>query len=217
MRPVSLALWRARLAYRRRLRNYWQHQVDLGRRGRANAQRELIKWQTLVRQAWNATQVRKPVSRQPITMYDSTDVNAVPADCVAFAGYVAGNDWPHNFDELRARFPHAKGASITLTASADADFLDMEMGGGAPDQFPNWVRRQWARGIKRPGGYAPESWWPAIEGELKRQGITFLKRRRIRRWVAHFDNVREIPPGDDGKQYATGAYDTSVVAWDFFD
>lgn len=112
-------------------------------------------------------------------MYDSVDVNAIPADATAVAGYVDGR-WP-TFRQLR-RF-HAHRLSIAVTASADAACLDVETGDATPGQAPEWVRRQHARGEPRPVIYASRDLIPQVLAEL---AAAHIPRTAIRVWSAHY-------------------------------
>lgn len=214
--PVSLTVWRARLAYRRRRRNHWWTIVEHEKRRSIRSAAQFARWEGLVAEAFaKVDRLRKPAHRA-LTMFDSVTPANVPHPCVAFAGYVAGNDWPENFKELGERFPHARKLSITLTATAKANVLDVEPGGAMPSEVPGWVEREWAAGVAHPWVYAPLSWWPAINAAIERAEWSRRQRKRIRRWQAHYDGVREIPRGYDAKQYQTGAYDVSVVYADCF-
>src|SRR5271166_298037 len=107
---------------------------------------------------------KPPASR--FTMFDSTNIGNIPANPTAVAAY---NDGIFNdFDKAVARFPHAKHLSITVFASADAGCLDIENGDATPDQASAWVRKQHARGVKRPVVYANTSTMPAVIAALER-------------------------------------------------
>lgn len=130
--------------------------------------------------------LRKPKSTpvpQPITMYDSVNVSVIPAHAAAVAGYVNGF-WP-TFASLAQSHPNAHRLSIAVSASADAECLDIEKGDATPDQAPAWVKRQLQRGVKRPVVYASASQVPAVLSALRAGGI---KRKQIRLWTAHYTN-----------------------------
>ena len=210
------AAWRVRLAHRRTVRNHWLRRIERHRPGRIRNAKQLARSQDRVGEAYRRVQQLTHPARRDITMYDAVTVANVPGDCAAFAGYVAGNQWPENYHELRERFPRAQGATITLTPAAKADVLDVEAGGAAPAQVPGWLEREWAAGATRPKVYAALSAWPSIDVELRNRGWSRSKRRRFGRWLADWDGVREIPRGYDGKQYQTGSYDVSVVKHGLF-
>jgi hypothetical protein len=114
-------------------------------------------------------------------MYDSVNVSQIPLSAAAVAGYVGGN-WP-TFSKLQALFPHAHKLSIAVNVNEDADCLDIEAGDAAIDQAPAWVKRQFARGVKRPVLYTSVDNVPALIHVLGQAGI-FLTQVRI--WTAHY-------------------------------
>jgi hypothetical protein len=136
----------------------------------------------------------KPAAR--FEMYDSTNVSNIPHGAVAVAGYVNGSF--ANFNEMVKAFPHAKHLSIAVTSHADAHCLDIETGDATPADAPAWVRRQHARGIKRPIVYANTSTMPAVIAALEHNGI---KRNEFLVWTAHYTNIPHIEPGSDATQF----------------
>lgn len=159
------------------------------------------------------------------TMYDSVTLDAIPADAEAVAGYTSGR-WP-TFKEIPARWPKAKHLSIAVNAEQDADCLDIENGDATPVQAPVWVRRQIARGVKKPVVYSSVSEMPTVLSILKTSGI---KRSKVRVWTAHY-TMREHRCGPecyrgfttvaDATQYSDKALgrnlDASLVSDSFFD
>jgi hypothetical protein len=137
-----------------------------------------------------------PPKPQRFTMYDSTNVGNIPADAEAVAGYINGAF--ENFNELVRRFPHAKHLSIAVSSSHDAQCLDIETGDATPADAPGWVRRQHARGIKRPVVYANTSTIVAVINALTRNGI---KRDEYLVWTAHYTDQPHIEPGSDSTQW----------------
>lgn len=134
--------------------------------------------------------VKKTVAKAPvvrkvvkgdITMYDSIEVSAIPGLPQAVAGYVGGL-WP-TYSKLLTDFPKAKHLSIAVNAGEDADALDVEAGDATPAQVPEWVKRQVARGVKRPVVYASVAAMQAIVTELRKAGIP---RTAVRLWTAHY-------------------------------
>ena len=115
-------------------------------------------------------------------MYDSIDLSQIPADAEAVAGYVNGS-WP-TFPNLAGWFPRARHVSITVTADADADFLDIEPGNATVAQAAGWYTRQRARGCQRPGFYASASTMAAdLIPAYQAAGIS---RGSLRLWAAHY-------------------------------
>lgn len=132
----------------------------------------------------------KPPKRvDPILMYDSIDVTQIPRSAEAVAGYVNGK-WK-TFPELVAQWPdQTHKLSIAVASWADADCLDVERGDATNDVAPAWVKRQIARGVKRPALYSSVSNWPALEATLNRAGIrtrrTIFGKPQVRRFTAHY-------------------------------
>lgn len=127
--------------------------------------------------------LRKPKSKPvpQLTMYDSVDIGQIPRSALAVAGYVGGH-WP-TFTELVPLFPYAHRQSIAISADEDADILDIENGDATPGQAPSWVKRQLARGVKRPGVYCSLAiaWRVWLGLKLAR-----IPRNRVRIITAHY-------------------------------
>lgn len=122
----------------------------------------------------------KPVP-QPITMYDSVNVSQIPLTAAAVAGYVGGL-YP-TFSKLQAMFPKAHKLSIAINADEDAECLDIEQGDAVPDQAPLWVKRQQARGVKRPVLYTSLAQAAALVDVMNK---AFIPRSAYRLWTAHY-------------------------------
>lgn len=114
-------------------------------------------------------------------MFDSVDVAQIPASATAVAGYTGGS-WPTYWDLVK-KFPHASVLDIAIVASYDATCLDVEAGDATPAEAPAWVRRQHARGVRRPVVYCSVSAMDDLLAELERAGI---KRKSVRLWTAHY-------------------------------
>jgi hypothetical protein len=136
----------------------------------------------------------KPAPR--FEMYDSTNVSNIPHNPVAVAGYVNGAF--ANFDEMVRAFPHAKHLSIAVTSDVNAGALDVETGDATPADAPGWVRRQHARGVKRPIVYANVSTMPSVIEALTRDDI---KRDEYLVWTAGYTDVPHVNPGSDATQW----------------
>jgi hypothetical protein len=187
------------------------------------ARAEILRWKNSLHEdlkqidkynaAIRALRPQPPTSN--VTMYDSIEVATVPSGATAVAGYVGGK-WP-TYDALVKAFPTAQHVSIAIAASEDADCLDIENGDATPDEAPAWVRRQQARGVKRPKLYASVSVWPEIEFFLKRAGI---KRSEYVKWGAHYTGVPRLESDFDAIQYTDAALgrnlDASLCAPSFF-
>jgi hypothetical protein len=161
-----------------------------------------------------------------LTMYDSTDVGALPHGADAYAGYVEGL-FP-TFAALKRLFA-ASGAhllSIAVFASGAADCLDIEPGDATNAQAPGWVKRQLARGAHRPCLYTSVSNMDTLVTALGGAGIS---RAAVRLWSAHYGQGKHIcGPGTcgltrhacDGTQWTDSALgrnlDESILRSNFF-
>lgn len=116
-----------------------------------------------------------------IQMYDTITIETVPPNPEAVAGYVGGH-WP-TYNALVQKFPHAHHLSIAVNAGEDAECLDIEAGDAVPAQGPAWVKRQLARGVKRPVVYASVSSMQTVIDILESSG---LHRGEFRVWTAHY-------------------------------
>lgn len=144
-----------------------------------------------------------------VTMYDSVDVGTVPANPQAVAGYTSGN-WP-TYNALVAKFPQAHHLSIAVSASHDADCLDVEPGDATVAEAPAWVRRQHARGLKLPVLYTSLSNVNALLAALAGAGI---KRSEVLIWSAHYSGIAHIcgpSEGMNGEADATQYWDKALA------
>lgn len=156
-------------------------------------------------------------------MFDSIEISQIPAYADAVAGYVGGA-WP-TFSLLASAFPNAHRLSIAISASEDAEALDIETGDATPAQAPGWAKRQQARGVARPVLYANLSTMPAVLSELSAAGIP---RSQVRLWSAHYGAGAHIcgpstcghGTAMDGTQWTDTALgrnlDQSLLSADFF-
>lgn len=161
----------------------------------------------------------------PTVMYDDINLSLIPKDAQAVAGYVGGQ-WP-TFSRLRAMFPGAKKrVSIAVSASEDADILDIENGDATNAEAAAWFKRQQARGAKRPGFYTSVSNVAALIATLTKAGIA---RAAYVLWTAHYTDSPHLcgpkcypsmPTTAEATQYTSHALgrslDASVVTPAFF-
>lgn len=145
---------------------------------------------------------------RPFTMYDSVNVELIPEDAKAVAGYVNGQ-WK-TYPKLIVKFPKAAKLSIAVSTNAIARCLDVESQDATNEQAAAWVRAAHERGVKRPIVYSSVSNWPALEQQMKADGMPrgWPGRRNYRRWTAHYTGVqhrctRKCDPGFRGKAAAT--------------
>lgn len=159
-------------------------------------------------------------------MFDDVNLDLIPKDAWAVAGYVNGKY--QTFPELKTRFPQAKHfLSIAVTAEADAECLDVERFDATPDQAPAWVRRQHGLGVARPAVYCSLSDAQKVTGVLAASGI---KRNQYRLITAHYTGVAHLCSKSCGygftsyadatqytDKYAGKSLDASFLSTTFFD
>ena len=129
-------------------------------------------------------------------------------------------------------FPRAALLSIAVTASEDAECLDIENGDAAIIDAPGWHARQRARGVPRPALYCSASNVGYLVTALT---VAAIPRGLYRLWSAHYGEGAHIcgphscgyiDPGGhpipecDGTQFTNEALgrtlDQSLLAADFF-
>lgn len=116
-----------------------------------------------------------------LTMFDDINLSLVPPDAEAVAGYVNGR-WP-TYPAVVKKWPKAHHLSIAVTSHADADCLDIEPGDATNVVAPAWVKRQQARGVKRPVVYTNLANAQTLVNVLVKAGIG---RTQFRLWTAHY-------------------------------
>src|ERR1700761_1122819 len=161
-------------------------------------------------------------------MFDTAFNDQFPSGGAAYAGYVDGHvgNQP-NYAHIVSAFPKAQHLAITLSASSNADALDVEPGAAAASDIPDWYNRQVARGVHRPVLYASASTMNSeILSVLRQAGIS---RADVRLWTAHYGVGEHIcGPGTcgalsvnaDGTQWTSNArglvLDQSLLLGSFF-
>lgn len=119
------------------------------------------------------------------SMFDSTDIDQIPPNAPAVAGYVDGQ-WK-TFRKLQGKFPNARKVSIAVQAKTDADVLDVERLDATNAEAAAWVKRQWTLGVKRPILYTSVSNWKPLADELARNGVKHRSYgKSYKRWSAHY-------------------------------
>ncbi len=157
-------------------------------------------------------------------MYDAVTVTEIPSDATAVAGYTDGR-WP-TYSSLVTGFPRALKLSITVTASGEADCLDVEPGDASVAAAAGWLRAAAARGVWRPCVYASVSSMGAVVAACAAAGLNLAD---FRFWSAHYGAGEHIcGPGTcklvdremDGTQWTDSALgrnlDQSIVGTSFF-
>src|ERR1700735_2527065 len=131
---------------------------------------------------------------------DAVTAGNLPANLGYTFAYIDGAF--ANFDAVRIHCPNAKIQTIT-TGTGDADIIDSETGDADVPATIAWVERQLAAGVYRPGVYADADRWNnlGLASALAKYG------NRIKRWLADYDGVADIPAGYDAKQFATNGVD----------
>ena len=159
-----------------------------------------------------------------ISMFDSIYIGQIPSGAAAVAGYVNGR-WP-TYASLVGRFPKAHVLSIAVSSYADAECLDVEKGDATNEVAAGWVKRQQARGVRKPVVYTSVSNARALLDALAGEGI---RRQDIRLWTAHYTFTAHLcgpacgfgfQGSADATQYHDHAFgrslDASLVADGFF-
>jgi peptidoglycan hydrolase-like protein with peptidoglycan-binding domain len=161
-------------------------------------------------------------SMTTLFMFDDVDVNLLPANAYAYAGYLDGSY--ANFAQVKAGHPQAHLVGIAVRACDDGEALDVEPGDAAIPQAPGWVGRQHARGAARPILYVSAGNAQLMINTLGGAGIS---RHAYRLWAAHYGSGTHICgpgtcgyPQADATQFTSKALgeslDESEVADDFF-
>jgi hypothetical protein len=122
-----------------------------------------------------------------LTMFDSIDLSAIPSDAQFVAAYVGGL-WP-TYDQAVVRFPHATILSVAVSASENADCLDVEAGDATVGQVAAWVKRQAARATWQPCLYASVDNMPAVLAALTAADINLSD---CRFWSAHYTGEAHV-------------------------
>lgn len=129
-------------------------------------------------------------------MYDSTTLDAIPANATMVAGYVDGSY--ANIRAIRQRWPHAIHVTITVTgADLSAQVVDCESRDTTPASAARWAKRKIAAKAGHPTIYCSASVWPTVKAEVAKAGIA----RQVSYWIAHYDNDPTVPAGAVAKQY----------------
>lgn len=161
----------------------WDAYKRLHRTGHALGNHRLTSW-FWEWAKWRITKWRPHPKPKPVSlfMYDDVNVSLIPKDAKAVAGYVGGR-WP-TYPQVVRDFPHAKKLSIAISAIENADCLDVEPGDAEPVQAASWVRRQHARGKKRPIVYTSASQVQHLVNLLDGNGLRYGKDYLL--WSAHY-------------------------------
>lgn len=144
-----------------------------------------------------------------VTVYDSVNVAAIPADAKVILGYVDGSD-PEiagNYAAVVKRFPHAHIVSVTTTGRNPAMMCDCEKYDLTPAMVRTWALRRLYSG-PWPLVYSNVSTKPSIFPEMV--GIPWSW------WAADWTGTPHLVPDSSATQYANpatsgGDYDVSIM------
>jgi hypothetical protein len=116
-----------------------------------------------------------------IFIYDDVNVDLIPADAEVVAAYAGGIY--ENLGQARQKFPKAIVISIAISASEEAEVLDIENGDATVDQAPGWVKWQHSRGISLPILYRSVNGIDELVSKMTAAGIP---RNEYWIWSAHY-------------------------------
>lgn len=164
----------------------------------------------------------KPDPSKHVAMFDSINLDQIPHDAQAVAGYVGGN-WP-TFHQIPGRWPHAYHLSIAINASERARCLDIETGDAVAGQAPGWFQRHADHSAGKPVLYTSAS---NIQNVITTMNRARIGRDRYLIWSAHYTHSEHICaphgcgyPQADATQFTDNALgrnlDQSICAPGFF-
>jgi hypothetical protein len=122
-----------------------------------------------------------------IYMFDDINVALIPVNAKVVAYYVDGRY--ANGNEIRSKFPKAQLVSIATNPADDAEVLDVETGDATIADIYNWLKRQLARGVYRPGIYISGSRVDLMMLTMVANGFA---RDQYRIWSAHWGDGDHI-------------------------
>jgi hypothetical protein len=159
-----------------------------------------------------------------IRMFDSTRPEDLPKGAAAYIGYVGGNPGYTQYPVAKRMFPKAHILGLAVASRYDAEGVDVEKGDVPNSLVASWVKRQMARGVKKPVVYTSASNAGTLLALLHNAGI---QRDQIRLLTAHYNFRPHICgpktcgyPQADGTQWTdrSGGHhlDESLLNDDFF-
>ncbi len=140
---------------------------------------------------WRAWRLgKKPAPAVKLVMYDDVNVNLIPKNAPAVAGYIGGS-WP-TYAKVVTGWPHAKHLSIAVSAAFNADCLDVEDRDARPDQAAAWVKKQLklrsqhnGYNTTRPVVYTSAAFGQRLVDILEKAGLKYDQ--DFMWWSAHYD------------------------------
>lgn len=142
-------------------------------------------------------------------MYDSITARDIPTNVKAVGGYVDGT-WKWSAADW-ARFPYAIHVTFAVSRwTNDGAVGDCETGDMTNSEAVDWVLMRRATGADV-AIYTGLGNWPACQAAFQNAGVSPPPW-----WIAHYDNVIQIPKGAIAKQYCDssssgGHYDISIA------
>lgn len=136
--------------------------------------------------------------------YDDVTAGLIPSTAQFVFYYTDGRY--ANLTAVKARCPSATFIGIAVTASDNAQVLDIENGDATNAQAPAWVKRQLAAGTKRPVLYTSAGNAQALINECAANGVA---RSSYALWTAHYNQVSHVCgpferyPQADGTQWTS--------------
>lgn len=147
------------------------------------------------------------------TLYDSTDLAAIPDTAELVGAYVDGK-WP-TFGAAVLRFGPDKVISITTLAKSVARVVDCEEGNASPAEVADWCKDPSYRvpGFERATVYCPIDLEDAVFAALADVGLTAGD---VDWWFAHWTGEAHLEAGSVATQYANppgsgGDFDLSLT------
>lgn len=137
-----------------------------------------------------------------IVMRDSTNGTTIPTDTPVVAGYIDGlYRWPQTWWD---RFPNSVKLTIAVSASNQADILDVETGDAAPNDIPGWCDRFNRPNRRRPTVYCNRATWPAARAAVGNRSVDY--------WISTLDGTTFVPGAVAAQYNDFGGYDESFVS-----
>lgn len=137
----------------------------------------------------------------------NTDAASMDHNIPVVAYYIDG---PYAWtDQEIALFPNSVHVRIaTRWTTQDGHFIDCELGDASPAEAVQWIGHRRASGYGYPGVYVSVSKQQAVI-----QACLAVHESLPGWWLAHWDDLDELPAGAWGKQYASQAnLDKSIWA-----
>lgn len=143
-----------------------------------------------------------------LSMFDATDVHALPSGALVYAGYYNGTY--ANLPAMRARFPHATIVSVTPDGAHGAEYIDIEPGNVTAAAAPGFIKAGGLGFYASPG--APRGY--SVQEIIDACTAAGLTRSEYRVWSAHWIGKHICGPATCGYPQADGTQYLSTFGWD---